>query len=104
MPAVELTDEQIFKLLCIEIIESVGIRTRSPIDILDNIGLGDLANWCEEYIFIRDDGELDAGEQFLLDWVRKNQRDWDLVKKLEPIARGLNSKLRPKPQNDQEDK
>lgn len=92
--AVELTNEQMFKLVCMEFIESMGVRTRGPIDILYDIAMGNSIDWCENVIFTTDDGQIDEGEQFLLNWMKENAGNWDIVQELKPVAERLEDKIR----------
>jgi hypothetical protein len=90
---VELTNEQMFKLLCMEIIESMG-RSMSPTRILFEMSDSYFIGMCERMIFLRDDYQLDAQEQFLLDWLKKNEGNHELIHELMTVAQRLERQLR----------
>ncbi len=90
----ELTNEQVFKLLCIEVIETMGIYSFPPIEVLHAMVDPGFAEWCEHMVFIDDDGKLDEGEKFLLDWMKQNAGNWDIIQELWPVAERLESKIR----------
>ncbi len=92
--ATELTNEQMFKLVCIEVIESMGITFYTPMGILYEMTQPKFIAWCERMIFTDDDGELDQGELFLLDWMKQNIDNWEIIKELKPIAERLEKKLK----------
>ncbi|NEO84170.1 MAG: hypothetical protein F6J87_07945 [Spirulina sp. SIO3F2] len=88
-----LTNEQIFKLVCMEVIESLGVRRFPPVCVLYEMTNPGFIDWCETLVFVKDDGKLDEGEQSLLDWMKQNAGNWDLVRELMPVAERLEAKL-----------
>ena len=92
--ALELTNEQMFKLLCIEIIESMGKDFITPMGILYEMTHPKFVAWCQRMIFMKDDNQLDQGEFFLLDWMTENEDNWDLLEELKPVAKNLGEQLK----------
>ena len=90
----ELTNEQMFKLVCMEVIETMGTGYLPPVGILYDLVDGRLTELCERMIFIDDDGKLDEGEIFLLDWMKQNAGNWGIIQELWPVAERLEDKLR----------
>ena len=91
---IQLTNEQVFKLVCMEVIETMGVNTFTPIAILHNMTKPDFIDWCEHAIFVNDDGELDEGEIFLLDWMKQKVGNWHLINELMPVAERLELKFK----------
>ena len=89
-----LTNEQIFKLICVEFIETMGARNFPPVIILHEMTNPGFIDWCENTVFIDDDGKLDQGEMFLLDWMKQNVGNWEIIRELMPIAQRLDDKFR----------
>lgn len=90
----ELTNEQVFKLICMEVIESMGISFMGPVQILHEMTNPRFIDWCEHMIFIDDDRKLDEGEKFLLDWMKQNAGKWEIIEELFPVADRIEMKLR----------
>ncbi|MCP2728261.1 hypothetical protein [Limnofasciculus baicalensis] len=90
----ELTNEQVFKLLCMEVIESLGFAHFAPTILLYEMTNPGFIDWCEKMVFIDDDGKLDEGEKFLLDWMKQNLGNLDLIRQLMPVAERLEMKIK----------
>jgi hypothetical protein len=88
-----MSNERMFKLLCMEIIESMGRYFMSPMRILFEMSDSSFIDQCERMIFIDDDNQLDAQEQFLLDWMTANKENQDLIPELMPVAERLQWQL-----------
>jgi hypothetical protein len=90
----ELTNEQVFKLICIEAIESMGLSMMSPKEILRQMNDPDLIDECAINVFVRDDVSFDEQENFLFQWMLANRGNEALRLELEPIAERLEKQIR----------
>ncbi|OPH09259.1 hypothetical protein CENA302_11430 [Cylindrospermopsis raciborskii CENA302] len=90
----ELTNEQVFKLVCMEVIEKMGFAHFPPIILVYEMTNSGFVDWCEQMVFVDDKGKLDEGEKFLLDWMRRNVGNFDLIRELMPVAERLEMKMR----------
>lgn len=90
----ELTNKQLFKLVCMEVIETMGFAHFPPLILVYEMTNPEFVDWCEQMVFIGDDGKLNEGEKFLLDWMKKNIGNWNLIRELMPLAERLEMKVR----------
>ena len=90
----ELTDEQVFKLLCVEVIETLGFAHFAPTILLYEMTNSGFIDWCEQMVFVDDDGKPNEEEKFLLEWMRKNLGNLDLIRELMPVAENLEIKIK----------
>ncbi len=90
----ELTDEQVFKLLCVEVIETLGFAHFAPTILLYEMTNSGFIDWCEQMVFVDDEGKPNEEEKFLLEWMRKNLGNLDLIRELMPVAENLEIKIR----------
>ena len=86
---VELSDEQMFRLLVSEI-RQFDLRM-SAINVLRLLLTcpTDLAEFCEQCIFLDDDGKLDPQEKFLVDWIKQNANNKELGRKLKGVVQQM---------------
>jgi len=90
----ELTNEQVFKLLCIEAIETLGFAHFAPTILLYEMTNPEFIDWCEKIVFVDEDGKFNEKERFLPDWMKKNLGNLDLIRELKPIAENLEIKIK----------
>lgn len=84
MATQQVPDTILFKAVVHEIWETDSYM--SPITLLDMLIDGDLAEHCDYYYFYSDDGNIDEGEAFLLEWIQSKKGDAETRKKLTPVA------------------
>ncbi len=90
----KLTDEQVFKLLCVEVIETLGFAHFAPTILLYEMTNSGFIDWCEQMVFVDDDGKFNEEDKFLLEWMKKNLGNIALIRELMPVAERLEMKIK----------
>ena len=86
---VELSDEQMFRLLVSEIRQFAGHLAAGHVLMMLVEESNQLAEFCEHCAFVRDDGKLDPQKKFLIDWIKQNANNKELWRKLKGVARQM---------------